>query len=73
MHHNSGASEASENNWATTSVIHQAIGALMVRRGTSITEADAFLSANAQVMGVRRGALSRLIIDALNARGEGRH
>ena len=66
-----GHSASSGDNWATARVIHQATGFLMVRRRTSTTDADAYLFACAQVMGVNRGALSRLIIDAVNARGAG--
>jgi hypothetical protein len=69
QHDFASASDPFEQDWATVRVTLQAIGALMVRRGTSVSEADAFLSATAEAMGVRCGALSRLIVDALNARG----
>ena len=55
--------------WATSRIILQATGVLRVRRDSSIPDADAYLSSTAQTMGVDRGILSRLIIDAVNARG----
>jgi hypothetical protein len=56
---------------ANARVIHQAIGVLKVRRETSIRDADTYLSVTAEAMGVDRAALSRLVIDAVNARGVG--
>jgi hypothetical protein len=53
-------------------VIHQATGVLMVYRRTSITEAAALLTTSAEMLGVDRAALSRLVIDSLNARAVGR-
>jgi hypothetical protein len=58
-------------NGANARVIHQAIGVLKVRRGTSIRDADTYLLVTAEAMGVDRAALSRLVIDAVNARGVG--